>query len=131
MLSGVLCDEDNVDDDGGGVLLVLSTSSSDEADRMLVEEEIIPDIAANNEDYLDIRLDDEAAFLAEYKSRLASLQSWSAVMTSSKLLPLACFLSEFIFVITGLKQQWSHLTVTYGLLVNDRLSRIIFYSSFL
>jgi len=75
MLSGVLCDEDNVDDDGGGVLLVLSTSSSDEADRMLVEEEIIPDIAANNEDYLDIRLDDEAAFLAEYKSRLASLQS--------------------------------------------------------
>jgi len=39
-----------------------------------VEEEILPDVSHNEEDHLDLRLDDEATFLAEYKSRLASLQ---------------------------------------------------------
>ena len=62
------------DDDDDGALLALSTSSSDEADRLLVEEEILPDVSRNDEDYLDLRLDDEAIFLDEYKSRLASLQ---------------------------------------------------------
>jgi len=55
-------------------LSVMSSTSSDEADRLLVEEEILPDISANDEDHLDLRLDDEATFLAEYKSRLASIQ---------------------------------------------------------
>ena len=62
------------DDDAVNVLLALSTSSSDEANEQLVTEEIYPDLSNNNEDYLDLRLDDEATFLAEYKSRLASLQ---------------------------------------------------------
>jgi len=56
------------------LLLVSSSSAADEADRLLVEEEILPDLSANDEDYLDLCLDDEATFLAEYKSRLASLQ---------------------------------------------------------
>jgi len=55
-------------------VLVLSASSTDEADRLLVEEEILPDIPRDDEDYLDLTLDDEASFLDEYKSRLASLQ---------------------------------------------------------
>lgn len=55
-------------------LSVMSSTSSDEADRLLVEEEILPDISANDEDHLDLQLDDEATFLAEYKSRLASIQ---------------------------------------------------------
>jgi len=61
------------DDDDDDDVLVLSTSSADEADRLLVEEEILPDISHNDEDHLDLRLDDEATFLAEYKCRLASL----------------------------------------------------------
>ena len=66
--------DDDDDDDDDGVVIVTSTSSSDEADRLLVEEEILPDVSHNEEDHLDLRLDDEATFLAEYKSRLASLQ---------------------------------------------------------
>jgi len=64
------------DDDDDDVLSALSTSSyqADQADRLLVEEEIVPDISRNDEDHLDLILDDEATFLAEYKSRLASLQ---------------------------------------------------------
>ena len=49
-----------------------SGAAADDADRLLVEEEILPDLSANDEDYLDFCLDDEASFLAEYKSRLAS-----------------------------------------------------------
>jgi len=56
------------------MMLVMLSSSRDEADRLLVEEEILRDISHNDEDHLDLTLDDEAAFLDEYKSRLASLQ---------------------------------------------------------
>ena len=52
----------------------MSSMSSDDADRRLVAEEIYRDISHNDEDYLDLRLDDEATFITEYKSRLASLQ---------------------------------------------------------
>jgi len=55
-------------------MIVVSTSSADETDRLLVEEEILPDIPRDDDDYLDLTLDDEATFLDEYKSRLASLQ---------------------------------------------------------
>jgi len=50
-----------------------SSSAGDDAERQIVEEEILPDMSHNEDDHLDITLDDEAAFLAEYKSRLASL----------------------------------------------------------
>jgi len=50
----------------------LQVYEQQERERELMDE-IIPDIPKDEQDYLDLTLDDEAALLCEYLARLSSL----------------------------------------------------------
>ncbi|XP_054774502.2 NEDD8 ultimate buster 1-like [Lytechinus pictus] len=69
----------------GGILLPLpspsstagASNSADEVEKLTAEqkqaiEDVLPDIPDHEEDYLDITLEEEASFIAEYKARIHS-----------------------------------------------------------
>jgi hypothetical protein len=58
------------------VILVASPESQafDEERKKELIDEIITDIPNNEDDYLDLSLDDEAALLNEYQARISSLE---------------------------------------------------------